>query len=197
MQVSCLDLEGVLIPEIWVNVAKKMKVKELLLTTRDIPDYDELMTYRLKILKKEGIKLKDIQKVIGTMKPLPGAKSFVKKLKAFGPVIILSDTFYEFAGPLMKQLDYPTLFCNWLKVNKKGEVIGYQLRQQDGKRHAVNAFKKIGFSVRASGDSYNDLTMLKNAHQGFLYNPPAQIRKDYPQFKVAKTLPQLYRYLTQ
>jgi len=187
MHLCCLDLEGVLIPEIWIEVACKTKLDKLKLTTRDIPNYDRLMKYRLKILKQEGIRLKDIQSVIQTMSPLPGAKSFLKKLQSHYPVIILSDTFYEFAAPLMKKLDHPTLLCNWLKVDQSGSITGYQLRQKDGKRKAVKAFKQIGFKITASGDSYNDLTMLREAHRGILFRPPSKIAKSNRKFKVAKT----------
>lgn len=196
MKVCCLDLEGVLLPEMWVAVAKKLKLKSLNVTTRDIPDYDELMTYRLNILKKEKIKLKTIQNIIAGLKPLQGAKTFIKKLQAEFPVIILSDTFYEFAAPLMKQLDNPTLFCNSLKVNRAGFITHYVLRQRDGKRKAVQSLQKIGFEVVASGDSYNDLTMLQTAEKGVLFNPPNQIKHDYPQFKVVKSYSSLFRALT-
>ena len=184
MHVCCLDLEGVLIPEIWIHVAKQLHIPELKLTTRDIPNYDQLMRTRLKILKAEKITLQQIQRVIGLMRPLPGAKTFLKKLKAESQVIILSDTFYEFSLPLMKQLDYPTLFCNRLQTNSSGSLVGYRLRQKDGKRKAVLSLKKLGFHVRAAGDSYNDLTMLQAADLGVFFCPPAQIRKIFPQFKI-------------
>ena len=197
MKICCLDLEGVLIPEIWINVAKKFKVEALKLTTRDIPDYDRLMRYRLSILKKEGIRLSDIQRVIAGMKPLPGAARFLKELKAAGPVIILSDTFYEFAGPIMKNLDHPTLFCNWLKVNRTGMITGYRLRQKDGKRKAVLALKKLNFRIAAAGDSYNDITMLQTAHRGILFNPPRSIQKKFKQFPVARDYRKLIKLLTR
>ncbi len=193
----CLDMEGVLVPEIWINVAKKTKIKELRLTTRDIPNYDILMKRRLKILRAEGIKLKDIQKVIGAMGPLPGAKQFLDKLRTREQVLILSDTFYEFAMPLMKKLGYPTLFCNWLSVNSKGFISGYRLRQKNGKEKAVRALKSAGFKVFAAGDSYNDITMLKAADRGILFNPPANIKKEFPKFHVAKNYNDLFRLLTQ
>lgn len=183
--ICCLDLEGVLIPEIWINVAKKTKIDALKITTRDEPDYDKLMNMRIKILKANGIKLRDIQNVIAGMKPLPGAKSFIDRLRSQVQVVILSDTYYEFAGPLIKKLGRPTLFCNWLSKDKKGFVSNYHLRQKNGKEKAVRALRKIGFKVYAAGDSYNDLTMLKAAHKGVLFNPPAQIKKDFPQFPVA------------
>lgn len=196
MHLTCLDLEGVLIPEIWINVAKKTKIRELELTTRDIQDYDVLMRHRLKIMKRHGIRLKDIQAVIATMKPLPGAGAFLKQLKACTQVLILSDTFYEFAAPLMKQLDYPTLFCNWLKTDRRGFVVNYYLRQRNGKEKAVRALQKTGFQVRAAGDSYNDLSMLLAADCGILFNPPPAIVREYPQLPVVRKYGPLLRRLT-
>ncbi len=196
LRICCLDLEGVLLPEIWINVSRRTGVQALKLTTRDIPDYDRLMRYRLKILKKEGIRLRDIQKVIASMKPLPGAKSFLKQLQQHCPVVILSDTFYEFAGPLMRQLEDPTLLCHNLKVGKSGFITGYTLRQRDSKRRAVQALRQLNFRVVATGDSYNDLSMLKAAHRGVLFNPPDAIRKKYPGFPVARDYRALLKYLT-
>lgn len=194
--IVCLDLEGVLVPEIWIGVAEKTGVPELRLTTRDIPDYDALMKRRIGILKRHKIRLADIQKVIGTLRPLPGAKSFLDRLRAERQVVILSDTFYQFAGPLMRQLGLPTIFCNRLIVGKSGYIEGYRLRQKDGKRKAVRALRGIGFEVRAAGDSYNDITMLQAAHKGVLFNPPAKIRKQYRRFKVVTDYRSLYRELT-
>ncbi len=188
-------MEGVLLPEIWIHAAKRFRLDALKLTTRDWPDYDKLMKYRLKILRKEKIRLKDIQKIIGELEPLPGAAAFMKKIRALYPVIIMSDTYYEFAQPLMKKLGDATLFCNWLETDKAGYISDYVLRQKDGKRKAVVALKKIGFKVAAAGDSYNDLTMLKEAHKGVLYNPPASILKSHPQFPVAKNHDQLFKLL--
>ncbi len=185
--ICCLDLEGVLIPEIWINVAKKTGIKALELTTRDEPDYDKLMRYRLAILKKEGILLSDIQAVIRSMEPLPGAKVFLKKLQAIYQVIILSDTYYEFAGPMMKKLGNPTLFCNWLSTDKKGFIDDYHLRQKHGKKEAARAIKGLGFRVVAAGDSYNDIAMLKTADRGILFRPPGKITREFPQFKVTTT----------
>ncbi|PIQ81873.1 MAG: bifunctional phosphoserine phosphatase/homoserine phosphotransferase ThrH [Candidatus Omnitrophica bacterium CG11_big_fil_rev_8_21_14_0_20_64_10] len=193
--VTCLDLEGILIPEIWIAVAKRFRVKELMLTTRDIPNYDRLMRHRLRILKKEKITLPKIRRVIGRLKPLAGAKGFLKKLQAAGPVIVLSDTFYEFAGPLMRQLDDPTLFCNSLVVDRSGRITGYRLRQKDGKRKAVRAIKGIGFKVRAVGDSFNDLTMLKAADRGIFFRPPAVIRKAHPNLPAASNYAALLKKL--
>ena len=191
--ICCLDLEGVLIPEIWINVAKKTRLKELELTTRDEPDYDKLMRYRLAILKREGIRLHDIQAVIRTMKPLPGAKAFLKELRKKYQVIILSDTYYEFAGAMMEKLGSPTLFCNWLSVDKKGFIANYHLRQKNGKKEAVRAIKGLGFNVVAAGDSYNDISMLQNADRGILFRPPAKIVKEFPKFPVTTTYKELLK----
>lgn len=197
MFVCCLDLEGVLVPEIWIEVAKRFKVKELLLTTRDIPDYDRLMNYRIGILKSKGLKLKDIQKVIKGIEPLPGARVFLNALRAqAAAVIILSDTFYEFAGPLMQKLNQPALFCNILKTDARGFISGYQLRQKDGKTKAVKALHKIGFKVHAAGDSYNDLGMLKEAERGILFNPPLSIKNKFKRFPAVTRYSQLLRLLT-
>ena len=184
MNTVCLDLEGVLIPEIWINVAKKTGIEELMLTTRDIPDYDVLMTKRLGILKEHGLKLKDIQDVIDTMDPLGGAREFLRALREAFQVIILSDTFVEFAKPMMKKLEWPTLFCNRLIVDGGNNVTGYALRQKDGKRKAVEALKGIGLTIVAAGDSYNDLTMIQTAQKGILFRPPSNIVEEHPQLPV-------------
>lgn len=189
--ICCLDLEGVLIPEIWINVAKKTGIKALQITTRDEPNYDKLMRYRLGILKEEGIKLGDIQRVIRGMEPLPGAKAFLRRLQERYQVIILSDTYYEFAGPMMKKLGFPTLFCNWLSADKKGFIAHYHLRQKNGKEQAVQGLKALGFQVAAAGDSYNDITMLKAADRGILFRPPEKITREFPQFKVTTTYKEL------
>ncbi len=182
--IVCLDMEGVLVPEIWIQVARKTKIKELKLTTRDIPDYDVLMKRRLKILKDADIKLTDVQKIIASMKPFPGARKFLDTLRAQRQVIVLSDTFYEFAMPLMRKLGFPALFCNWLETDRAGFIKNYRLRQKDGKTQAVRALKSIGFKVAAAGDSYNDIGMLKAADRGVLFNPPSKIVKEFPQFKI-------------
>ena len=195
--VVCLDLEGVLVPEIWIAVSKKTGIQELSLTTRDEPDYDLLMRRRISILKDNGIKLKDIQKVIAKIQPLPGAKAFLGKLWECSQVVILSDTYYEFAGPLMKQLGWPTIFCNWLEVDSQGYISNYHLRQKNGKEMAVIGIKSLNFEVRAAGDSYNDIAMLKRANRGILFNPPPQIAKEYPQFSVTKNYRDLFRALTK
>ncbi len=193
MRIVCLDLEGVLIPEIWINVAEKTGIEELRLTTRDIPDYDELMTRRLGILDEHNLKLKDIQDVIAEMSPLKGAYEFLESLRAEYQVIILSDTFEQFASPLMRQLDWPTLFCNTLEVSDDNRVTGYVLRQKDGKRKAVEALKSLNMHIVASGDSYNDLTMLLNAHAGILFCPPESIIQEYPDLPVTREYTDLRR----
>ena len=195
--ICCLDLEGVLVPEIWIKVAEKTKIKELRLTTRDEPDYDFLMKRRISILRENGVKLKDIQHVIAGVKPLPGARKFLDVLRTKTQVVILSDTYYEFAWPLMEKLGRPALFCNWLKSDKKGFIRSYHLRQGNGKEKAVRGLKAMGFRVHAAGDSYNDITMLKAAHKGVLFNPPANIVKEFPNFPVAKNYRKLLRLLIQ
>ena len=185
MKLVCLDLEGVLIPEIWINFAADTGIEELNKTTRDEPDYDKLMNYRLDILKEKGLKLPDIQRVISGMDPLPGANEFLEELRSKAQLIILSDTFDQFAQPLMKKLGWPTLFCNTLEVEQDGTISGYRLRQKDGKRKAVEAFHQIGMKVVASGDSYNDLTMIKKADAGILFTPPQSIVDENPEIPVA------------
>ena len=183
---ACLDLEGVLLPEIWIAFAEKTGIEELRLTTRDVPDYDQLMEGRLKILKENKLKLIDIENVIKTLIPLEGAKSFLDWLKSEFQVIILSDTFYQFARPLMGTLDYPTLFCHELIIDNKGEIKGYRLRQPDGKTKAVSALKGLNFQVIAAGDSYNDIGMLKEADAGLLFCPPENVIEEFPQFPVSR-----------
>ncbi len=186
MNLVCLDLEGVLVPEIWINVALKTGIEELKLTTRDIPDYDILMNKRLGILKEHKLTLKDIQEVIATMDPLPGAYEFSMALRAKTQLIILSDTFDQFASPLMKKLDWPTLFCNTLIVDDKDRITGYKLRQQDGKRKAVEAFRSAGVRIMAAGDSYNDLSMIKTADKGLFFRSPDSIQKENPEIKAVE-----------
>ena len=181
---ACLDLEGVLVPEIWIAFAEKTGIEKLRLTTRDIPDYDELMRGRLKILDENNLRLANIQQVIQEIKPLEGANDFLEWLKSEFQVIILSDTFYQFAGPLMAQLDYPTLFCNELIVNNEGRIANYRRRQADGKTKAVTALQSLNFQVVAAGDSYNDTGMLKKADAGIFFRPPESITKEFPQFPV-------------
>ncbi len=186
MQIVCTDLEGVLVPEIWIHVAQKTSISELRLTTRDISDYDVLMRKRLAILKTHGLKLKDITDVIATMAPLPGAVEFLDELRAKTQVIIVSDTYIEFAKPLMAKLGWPTLFCNSLSIDGDGAIADYHLRQPDGKRHVVEALQSLNFSVIAMGDSYNDINMLKAAQHGFLFRPPRNVIDEYPQFPVTR-----------
>lgn len=189
--IACLDLEGVLVPEIWINFSKKTGIKELSLTTRDVPDYDALMKRRLAILEEHAFKLQDIQNVIETLKPLEGAEDFLHWLKQSFQVIILSDTFYQFAAPLMKQLNYPTLFCHELEVNPTGKILNYKLRMKDQKKEAVKKFKSLNFKVIAAGDSYNDTAMLAAADLGILFNPPENVIKDFPQFPVTRNYQEL------
>ena len=190
-----LDLEGVLVPEIWIAFAEKTGIDELKLTTRDIPDYDELMKGRLSILNKNSLKLADIQAVISMLTPLEGAKAFLDELRSITQVVILSDTFQEFAKPLMKQLGWPTIFCHDLKINEEGIVIDYRLRQPDQKRKAVASFRGLNYNVIAAGDSYNDTTMLGEADKGFLFRSPDNVKDEFPQFKSAEEYVDLMRMI--
>lgn len=182
--IACLDLEGVLLPEIWIKFAEKTGIDELKITTRDIPDYSKLMQSRLRILKSHNLKIDDIQQVINTLTPLEGARNFLLWLKSEFQVIILSDTFYEFSNPLMKQLDYPTLFCHQLIINKVGDVIDFRLRQEDQKTKAVKALQGLNFKVISAGDSYNDIGMLQQADSGILFCPPEKVIEEFPEFPV-------------
>ena len=187
----CCDLEGVFVPEVWINVAKKTGIEELKLTTRDINDYDVLMKKRIAILKEHNLTLKDIQDVIDTLEPLEGALDFLRWMKEISRVFIVSDTFVEFADPLMKKLERPTLLCNYLSVNGNGMVTDYHLRQPDQKRMVVKALQGLKYKVIAFGDSYNDISMIQQAEQGILYCPPDNVIADYPQFPVTKNYSQL------
>lgn len=187
MELVCLDLEGVLIPEIWIAFAEKTGIEELKATTRDIPDYDVLMQQRLRILNLHGYGIKEIQEVISTLDPLPGAKEFIDWLNQRFQVIILSDTFYEFGMPLMAKLGYPTLFCHKLEVNEEGQITNYLLRQKDPKRQSVRAFQLLNYRVIAAGDSYNDTTMLKQAEAGILFKSPQNVIDEFPQFPAVHT----------
>ena len=182
MHIVCLDLEGVLVPEIWIAVAEKTGIEKLRLTTREVPDYHKLMQGRIDILKANNLSLKDIQDVIATVAPLEGAKAFLEELRSKTQVVILSDTFEEFASPLMKQLGWPTIFCNSLKVDENDMITGIVMRQEDGKRKAIEALRGLGFKTFASGDSYNDLAMIKIADSGCLFRAPENILKEYPEF---------------
>ena len=189
--IACLDLEGVLVPEIWINVAEKTGIAALRRTTRDEPDYDKLMRGRLEILDQHQLTLRDIQEVIDGMGPLPGAAEFLAWLKSRAQVIILSDTFYQFAAPLMRQLDWPCLFCHTLEVDDAQRITGYRLRIDDGKRRAVNALRELNFHVVATGDSYNDTAMLGAANGGILFRPPQNVIDEFPQFPVARSYDEL------
>ena len=195
--IACLDLEGVLVPEIWVNVAEQTKIPELRLTTRDEPNYDVLMKRRLKILEERKLTLKDIQAVIGRLHPLEGAREFLATLRRQCPVIILSDTFVQFAAPLMRQLDYPTLFCNTLEIAPDSRIVNYHLRLPDQKRASVLALKTLNFRVVAAGDSYNDTSMLMAADAGIFFRPPAAIATQFPQFPVTQTYAELQAQFTR
>ena len=195
MKIVCTDLEGVLVPEIWINVARKTGIEELKLTTRDISDYDVLMRKRLGILKHHGLKLKDITDVIATMAPLEGAVDFLNWLRERTQIVIVSDTYVEFAKPLMAKLGWPTLLCNYLSIDNGGAITDYHLRQKDGKRHVVLAMQSLNFDVIAMGDSYNDITMLQTAGNGILFRPPEAIKAEYPQFPVAETYAQIRQEL--
>lgn len=191
MFIVCSDLEGVFVPEVWINVAERTKIPELRLTTRDITDYDVLMNQRLEILAQHGLKLKDIQDVIATIKPMEGANEFINWIKEITQLIIVSDTFGQFAEPLMKQLNRPTLFCHNLIVNDNDEIVGYKLRQKDPKRKVVQALQSLEYKVIAFGDSYNDVTMLEQAEVGILFKPPQNVIDDYPNLPVANNYVEL------
>lgn len=193
MELACLDLEGVLVPEIWINVAERTGIEALRATTREVPDYDELMRRRLEILEDHGLGLPDIQEVIGGMGPLDGAVDFLAWLRERFQVIILSDTFYEFAHPLMMALGWPTLFCHSLEVDPGGRIRAYRLRQPDQKRRAVAALRTLSFRVIAAGDSYNDTAMLAEADAGILFRPPDNVIREFPQFPVTHSYEELRR----
>jgi phosphoserine/homoserine phosphotransferase len=195
MWVVCADLEGVFVPEIWVNVAKKTGIEKLKLTTRDIKDYDELMKYRLNILDENNLKIGDIQSVISTLNPLDGALDFVKWLRRITRFVIVSDTFIEFAQPLMDKLENPLLLCHSLEVDNDGRVTDYKLRQADPKRKTIEAFKSLEYKVLAFGDSYNDISMLKAADAGILFCPPDNVVADYPEFPVTRSISELKKMI--
>jgi phosphoserine / homoserine phosphotransferase len=185
--IACLDLEGVLVPEIWINVALKTGIEELKITTREMPDYDKLMKQRLAILDRHHLTINDIQDVIDKMGPLDGATSFIAWLRDRCQVIILSDTFYQFALPLMRQLGYPTLFCNQLVIGATGKILSHEMRMQNQKKHSVAAFKALNFFTMAAGDAYNDTAMLGEADAGFFFRPPDHLPKEFPQFPVTQS----------
>ena len=191
MRIVCLDLEGVLVPEIWIEFSERTKIPELRRTTRDEPDYDKLMKYRLDILRQHKLGLPDIQKVIAEMGPMAGAREFVDGLREDYQVIILSDTFYEFAHPLMRQLGWPTLFCHSLEADAEGMLVNYHLRMPNQKQEAVKRFKELNFKTVAAGDSYNDTAMLGEAHGGILFHPPENVIREFPQYPVTKSYAEL------
>ena len=197
MKLICLDLEGVLVPEIWVAFAEASKIPELKKTTRDEPDYDKLMRWRLSVLKEHGLGLKEIQETIASIDPLPGAKEFLDELRSFAQVIIISDTFTEFAQPLMKKLGWPTIFCNSLVVAEDGEITDYKMRVENSTLTTVRALQSIGFETVASGDSYNDLGMILAGKSGFLFRTTEQIKADYPQIPALETYEELLNALKE
>ncbi|MBR4816990.1 MAG: bifunctional phosphoserine phosphatase/homoserine phosphotransferase ThrH [Lachnospiraceae bacterium] len=191
MNIVCLDLEGVLVPEIWIAFSEASGIPELRRTTRDEPDYDKLMKFRIGILKEHGLGLKEIQDTIAKIDPMPGAKEFLDELRSFTQVLILSDTFSQFAGPLMKKLGYPTIFCNTLEVAENGEITGFKMRCEKSKLSTVKALQSIGFETIAAGDSHNDLGMILNSKAGFLFKSTAQIKADYPDLPAYETYDEL------
>lgn len=191
MNIVCLDLEGVLVPEIWIAFAEESGIPELKKTTRDEPDYDKLMKWRLGILKEHGLGLKEIQETIAKIDPMPGAKEFLDELRSMTQVIIISDTFTQFAAPLMKKLGWPTIFCNSLEVAESGEITGYRMRVENSKYSTVKALQSIGFETIASGDSHNDLGMIKASKAGFLFKSTEQIKKDNPELPAYETYEEL------
>jgi phosphoserine/homoserine phosphotransferase len=193
VKVACLDFEGVLVPEIWINVAERTGIEALRRTTRDEPDYDRLMRGRLEILARHGLGLADIQRVIGTMRPLEGAVEFLDWLRERFQVLILSDTFYEFADPLLAQLGRPALFCHRLETDASGRIVGYRIRLADQKRLTVQALHRLAFQVVAIGDSYNDTAMLAEADAGILFRPPENVAREFPRFPVARSYEELRR----
>ena len=191
MNIVCLDLEGVLVPEIWIAFAEETGIPELKRTTRDEPDYDKLMNYRINILKEHGLGLKEIQETIAKIDPMPGAKKFLDELREMTQVIIISDTFTQFAGPLMKKLGYPTIFCNSLEVADDGEITGFKMRIENSKLTTVKALQSIGYDTIASGDSHNDLGMIKASKAGFLFRSTDEIKKEYPELPAFETYDEL------
>ena len=197
MEIVCLDLEGVLVPEIWIAFAEATGIPELKKTTRDEPDYDKLMNYRIGILKEHGLGLKEIQDTIATIDPMPGAKEFLDELRSLTQVIIISDTFTQFAAPLMKKLGWPTIFCNELEVAENGEVTGFRMRCEKSKYTTVKALQSCGFDTIASGDSFNDLGMIEASKAGFLFRSTEQIKKDYPQYPAFDTYDELLKAIKE
>jgi phosphoserine/homoserine phosphotransferase len=195
MYVVCSDLEGVFVPEVWINVAEKTGIPELRLTTRDVPDYNVLMRSRIKILEEKGLKLKDIQEVIAQIRPLEGALEFIAWLKERTQLIVVSDTFIQFAQPLMKQLGRPTLFCHSLVIDEENRIVDYKLRQKDPKRKTIEALQGLQYQVIGMGDSYNDISMLQQSEVGILFRPPDNVVKDYPELPVVQDYEELKKIL--
>ena len=195
LNIVCADLEGVFVPEIWINVALKTGIEELKLTTRDISDYDVLMKRRIKILKERGLKIKDIIEVISSMLPLEGALEFLNWVRSCAQLIVVSDTFVQFAGPLMEKLGQPTLFCNTLVIDPDGTISDYRLRQEDGKKKTVSALKSLNFNIIAVGDSYNDISMLKEANKGILFKPPDNVKNEFADLHVTYNYDELKKII--
>ena len=197
MDIVCLDLEGVLVPEIWIAFSEKTGIGELRITTREEPDYNKLMRYRIELLRHHHLRLSDIQDVIATMHPLEGAKQFLDELRSMTQVILLSDTFQEFASPLMRQLGWPMLWCNSLRVDEDGMIVGYVMRLEDGKRKAIDALRSLNFRTYAAGDSYNDLSMIHRADGGCLFRAPANILKEEPGLRIADTYAEFLSFIKE
>ena len=197
MNVVCLDMEGVLVPEIWIAFSEETGIPELRRTTRDEPDYDKLMRYRIGILKEHGLGLKEIQETISKIDPLPGAKEFLDRLRDVTQVVILSDTFTQFAHPLMKKLGMPTIFCNELTVGEDGEITGHKMRCEQSKLTTVKCLQAMGFDTIAAGDSFNDLGMIRASKAGFLFRTTEQLKKDYPEYKALETFDELYEEIVK
>lgn len=197
MEIVCLDLEGTLVPEIWIAFAEKTGISDLKITTREEPNYNKLMNYRINILREHHLTLKDIQDVISTIRPMDGALEFINKVRQITQVVILSDTFREFASPLMKQLGWPTILCNSLKIDSNNMITGITLRQVDGKRKAIEAFRSINYRTFAAGDSYNDLTMIHAADAGCLFRAPAKILQEEPNLKICNDYKEFYQQIEE
>jgi len=191
MNIVCLDFEGVLVPEIWIGLAQRTGIDDLTVTTRDIPDYDELMNYRLELLRKHELRFDDVRAAADALEPLDGAGKFLSWLRTKFQVVILSDTFYELAGPLVSKLGYPTILCHRLHIDDQNRLVGYQLRQKDPKRASVRAFKTLNYKILSAGDSYNDISMLQESDFGMLFRPPEKVVADYPEFKIARDYDEL------
>ena len=197
MNIACLDFEGVLVPEIWIGLAQRTGIDDLKVTTRDIPDYDELMTYRLELLRKHNLRFADVQAAADALEPLEGAQDFLFWLRKEFQVVILSDTFYELAGPLVSKLGYPTMLCHRLEIDDDNRLVGYRLRQKDPKRASVKAFKSLNYKILSAGDSYNDISMLQESDFGMLFCPPEKVVVDFPEFTIARNYAELKTGFTQ